>query len=168
MGIRQALVQILHPHVHTSNLFNLCLHASNQVMLCNIMLGHVNLMYSRWAVTGACHFYILRSRRHFYCVTCHLQHTLCSSIIDVYSTIHTCVCCSVGTDRQTGIGYYNNPVCAIITLCLLSEEIIINPCVDQSCVCSMGSERVRHGDVTAGVKHVWNVITVDKCSFFHS
>lgn len=52
-------------------------------------------------------------------------------------SIHTCVCCSVGTDRQTGIGYYNNPVCAIITLCLLSEEIIINPCVDQSCVCSI-------------------------------
>ena len=27
--------------------------------------------------------------------------------------------------------------------------------------------QVRHGDVTAGVKRAWNVITVDKCSFFH-
>ena len=30
------------------------------------------------------------------------------------------------------------------------------------------SEEVRHGDVTAGVKRVWNVITVDKYIFFHS
>ena len=30
------------------------------------------------------------------------------------------------------------------------------------------SEEVRHGDVTAGVKRAWNVITADKCSFFHS
>ena len=29
-------------------------------------------------------------------------------------------------------------------------------------------EEVRHGDVTAGVKRAWNVITVDKYSLFHS
>ena len=28
------------------------------------------------------------------------------------------------------------------------------------------SEEVRHGDVTAGVKRAWNVITADKCRFF--
>ena len=30
------------------------------------------------------------------------------------------------------------------------------------------AEEVRHGDVTAGVKCAWNVITADKYSFFHS
>jgi len=29
-------------------------------------------------------------------------------------------------------------------------------------------EEVRHGDVTAGVKRAWNVITADKYSSFHS
>ena len=29
-------------------------------------------------------------------------------------------------------------------------------------------EEVRHGDITAGVKCAWNVITADKYSFFHS
>ena len=29
-------------------------------------------------------------------------------------------------------------------------------------------EEVRHGDVTAGVKRAWNVITADKYSFFYS
>ena len=29
-------------------------------------------------------------------------------------------------------------------------------------------EEVWHGDVTAGVKRAWNVITADKYSFFHS
>ena len=29
-------------------------------------------------------------------------------------------------------------------------------------------EEVRHGDVTAGVKRAWIVITADKYSFFHS
>ena len=30
------------------------------------------------------------------------------------------------------------------------------------------AEEVQHGDVTAGVKRTWNVITADKYSFFHS
>ena len=31
------------------------------------------------------------------------------------------------------------------------------------CVCA---EEVQHGDVTAGVKRVWNVITADKAFYF--
>jgi len=30
----------------------------------------------------------------------------------------------------------------------------------------LNAEEVRHGDVTAGVKRAWNVITADKYSFF--
>ena len=33
---------------------------------------------------------------------------------------------------------------------------------------SLFTEEVRHGDVTAGVKRVWNVITAEKYSFFQS
>ena len=32
----------------------------------------------------------------------------------------------------------------------------------------LNAEEVRHGDVTAGVKRPWNVITADKYNFFHS
>ena len=54
------------------------------------------------------------------------------------------------------------------------SNILTTPCKLQSAnVCEdvhllFSAEEVRHGDVTAGVKHVWNVITADKFSFFQS
>ena len=35
-----------------------------------------------------------------------------------------------------------------------------------SCTLGAAPEEVQHGDITAGVKRVWNVITADKYSFF--
>ena len=52
------------------------------------------------------------------------------------------------------------------------SNILTTPCKLQSAnVCEdvhllFSAEEVRHGDVTAGVKHVWNVITAEKYSFY--
>ena len=52
------------------------------------------------------------------------------------------------------------------TLTLVNKERDEN-FFDFSRLC-FNPEEVRHGDVTAGVKRAWNVITADKYSFFHS